>query len=101
MAETAEPEPSMDEILASIRKIISEDGRAPGAQAAGADDDALLLTRRADDQSEKPEGTMPETQPHTAPAPDDEWVGDSAAVQARSAFDKLSEAAHQPVQDPN
>ena len=101
MAETAEPEPSMDEILASIRKIISEDGRSPGTEA-GADDDALLLTRRADDQPDpKTEGTMTETQPHTPPAPDDEWVGDTAAVQARSAFDKLTDAAHSPVQDPN
>ncbi len=101
MAETAEPEPSMDEILASIRKIISEDGRAPGPET-GADDDALLLTRRADNQSNtKTEGTMTDQHPAEPKAPDDEWVGEPAAVQARSAFDKLTEAAHSPVQDPN
>ncbi|HWE98404.1 MAG TPA: DUF2497 domain-containing protein [Caulobacteraceae bacterium] len=45
-AEPIEPnaEPSLDEILASIRRIISEDGPAAVAEAS---EDVLVLTRRA------------------------------------------------------
>ncbi len=38
-------EPSMEEILASIRRIISEDGEAPQAGAGHAEDDVLVLTQ--------------------------------------------------------
>jgi hypothetical protein len=41
-------EPSMEEILASIRKIISEDGEGAAATPAGADD-VLVLTDEVDD----------------------------------------------------
>ena len=46
MTETGEPEPSMDEILASIRKIISEGGGAGEESHESAEDEALLLTNR-------------------------------------------------------
>lgn len=101
MADTSEPEPSMDEILASIRRIISEDGRAaPDGQAQ---DDVLVLTRRVDDQTPtRSQGFMTDehAQPHTPPAPDDEWVAPTTAGEARSAFDKLSGVAHDRSHDP-
>lgn len=98
MADTPEPEPSMDEILASIRRIISEDGRS-GAETQDHGDDALLLTERVDEQNNtRSPGTMTD-EPKTAP--DDEWVAESTVGQASSAFAKLSDAARSPVQDPN
>src|SRR3546814_13568443 len=49
-------EPSMEEILASIRRIISEDDEEAGAEASGAasDEDVLELTDVVD--SGEPEG---------------------------------------------
>ena len=48
------PEPSMEEILASIRRIITEDykGKAGAAPDAGSDDDILDLTERVDGPSQ-------------------------------------------------
>jgi cell pole-organizing protein PopZ len=87
MPETTEPEPSMDEILASIRRIIADDGGA----VASAEEAPLLLTERVDPMPPETVTTMTET-PHTEPdaAPDSEWIGEAAAVQASSAFDKLA-----------
>ncbi len=68
MTEPTASEPSMDEILASIRRIISEDD-APGAVASAtpraADEDVLLLTRRAPPETEaqKQETAMPNPDP--------------------------------------
>ncbi|MCZ6886092.1 MAG: DUF2497 domain-containing protein [Alphaproteobacteria bacterium] len=47
------PEPSIEEILASIRRIITEDdkGKAGAAPDAGADDGILDLTERVDGPS--------------------------------------------------
>lgn len=89
MPETTEPEPSMDEILASIRRIISDDG---GAAKAPAEEAPLLLTERVDPiPSEAPEPMTDDHQPEAeAAAPDSEWIGEAAAVQASSAFDKLA-----------
>lgn len=70
------PDPSMDEILASIRKIVSEDDQ-PASEGAGSQDDVLLLTERA------------------SPVPEVPMVAksdDVAAASAGSAFDKLSAA---------
>jgi cell pole-organizing protein PopZ len=91
MPEATEAEPSMDEILASIRRIIADDGgvKAPAEEAP------LLLTERVDpipSETEKP--MTDELEPHAEAAPDNapdtEWIGEAAAVQASSAFDKLA-----------
>ena len=71
-------EPSMEEILASIRKIISEDGEpapggavTPGAQGA---DDVLVLTEEVNDDGTPVEpmaAAMPEMEPvPAAPEPE-------------------------------
>ena len=78
----------MDEILASIRKIISEDDTPGHEPKAAADEEPLLLTRRVD---APPAGA--EAAPHVDHAPDDEWVGEAAATDAASSFDKLSDVA--------
>ncbi len=78
MPEPTAPEPSMDEILASIRKIISDDD-APAAQA-GADAEAPVLTQRA----------APETPASIEPAPDEPLTGDPAATATASSFERLS-----------
>jgi uncharacterized protein len=72
-------EPSMEEILASIRKIISEDGEpapggavAPGAQGA---EDALVLTEEVNDDGTPVEpmaAALPEMEPEPAPEPEPE-----------------------------
>ena len=107
MAEETAPEPSMDEILASIRRIISDDGAAaPAARAA--EEDPLLLTERVDPTPAKAAPPMTDdhpspARPEAAPAPDaspvhdSEWIGEAAAVQASSAFDKLAEAGPAPA----
>ena len=87
MPDAQEPEPSMDEILASIRRIIADDG----GKIVPAEDAPLLLTERVDPTPPETVKPMTET-PHTEPdaAPDSEWIGEAAAVQTSSAFDKLA-----------
>ena len=67
-------EPSMEEILASIRRIISEDGdpaaataQAPAPQpaAAGADD-VLVLTEEVEDEPAEPHLDVPPSAPEQA-----------------------------------
>ena len=101
-AET-DPEPSMDEILASIRRIIADDGPTGGAQTAVAEtpvkdepeeEEPLLLTERVDPLP--PEAPQPmtdnhaEAEPEPAPAPDTQWIGEAAAADASDAFERLS-----------
>ena len=69
-------EPSMEEILASIRRIISEDGEpaaAPGAGAAGAAagaDDVLVLTDEVEDEPAAPQfAAEPLSAPPEPPQP--------------------------------
>lgn len=72
-------EPSMEEILASIRKIISEDGEpapggavAPGAQGA---EDVLVLTEEVNDDGtpvESMAAALPEMEPEPALEPEPE-----------------------------
>src|ERR1700724_1333303 len=72
-----QPEPSMEEILASIRRIIAEDGDAPPAaddKAAGRHDEILELTEVVEEDgtvvSLTPGGKKPilESVPPPAPA---------------------------------
>jgi cell pole-organizing protein PopZ len=70
-------EPSMEEILASIRRIISEDGTegAPAAAPAGAaaargDDDVLVLTEEVDSEGEPLRAGEAEPEPEPAPLPE-------------------------------
>lgn len=56
----AQPEPSMEEILASIRRIISEDEEAPAAKPA-----ARAEPGRPMEQPQRPAAFRP---PHAAPA---------------------------------
>ncbi len=67
-------EPSMEEILASIRKIISEDGDSVAATPAAAADDVLVLTDEVDEDGApaKPEPEPPAMAtltPEPAPPP--------------------------------
>jgi cell pole-organizing protein PopZ len=67
-------EPSMEEILASIRRIIAEDGEA-GAPAAApakpepAGEDVLELTEVVEDEPPKAKEEPPPKPPEPAPAP--------------------------------
>ena len=96
MPEETAPEPSMDEILASIRRIISDDGA--GAAVRGPGEEApLLLTERVDPLPAKAVTPMTdEPNKEAATPPDSEWIGEAAAVQASSAFDKLAVTAPPP-----
>jgi uncharacterized protein len=94
MTEPTAAEPSMEEILASIRKIITEDdGPAPTvaaepaeAPAAPPEPDVLVLTERAPPLTTD----APVQAPHQTEG--DAWVGDAASRQATSSFEKLSTA---------
>ena len=104
MPEPTPPEQSMDEILASIRKIIADDPPADAAPAGG----PLVLTQRVtppaaavSDTPVKfpPVSNKPDKEPQPmafgkspSSTPDQPIVDESAATGAASSFDKLSEA---------
>jgi cell pole-organizing protein PopZ len=117
MSDQTAPEPTMEEILASIRRIISEDDapRGDGAQTAPADDedDVLELTEAVDEAppasspDEVAAPPLPESPPPQAaaepepPAPppvfrDEPLISRRAATVAASAFRELSAAAQPP-----
>ena len=103
MSEQTAPEPSMDEILASIRRIISEDDAPAGATAAAgggrSDADVLELTDKVPSgpakgghapMKESPPATIP---PSAPPAAREALVGDAAAGAAESSFEALKVSA--------
>lgn len=113
-------DPSMDDILASIRKIISEDEaraqlartQAAEARPAAADQDVLLLTELIEEP--KSEATPPASPPATAPGrppampeppaspPNDSaLVAAAVAGAASSAFARLNQAVEESVPVPS
>jgi cell pole-organizing protein PopZ len=123
----ASKDPSMDDILASIRKIISDDeARAqlnrgqsinrPGApsmgsQPPGTGDDVLLLTDLIEDPDPEEPGAaatptplprrareMPE--PSAQPATDNSLLAAAVAGATSSAFARLNQAVQESVPDP-
>lgn len=67
----SDPEPSMEEILASIRRIIAEEGSdepeaEPAVEAAAVDDGVFDLTDVVEDI---PEGAAARAEPESEPAP--------------------------------
>ena len=118
MPEPTPPEQSMDEILASIRKIIADDPPADGAAPDAKADGPLVLTQRvappadaapAVPVSATPAKSAPASSPPVSNKPDKETqpmafgkilsstpehpiVDENAATGAASSFDKLSEA---------
>lgn len=72
MASSPQHEPTMEEILASIRKIISEDTAEPQVEAkpapAHADADVLELTQEVEDEPAPP--PAPKPAPVAMPAPE-------------------------------
>ncbi|MFE0753702.1 DUF2497 domain-containing protein [Inquilinus sp. NPDC058860] len=104
MSETrAQQEPSMEEILASIRRMIAEDdparGRAapadsapaqPMPSASPADDDVLELTEALDEP-------RPAAPPPAAAAEDDAVVSPASASAALAALARLNAAAPPPA----
>ncbi|MGO4128560.1 DUF2497 domain-containing protein [Inquilinus sp. YAF38] len=109
MSETrAQQEPSMEEILASIRRMIAEDdparGRAvpieaaraqPTPSAAPADDDVLELTEALDDP--RPAMPPPPAAAATEAAEDDSVVSPASASAALAALARLNAAAPPPA----
>jgi uncharacterized protein len=126
---SANNDPSMDDILASIRKIISDDearaqvGEAlvrrdesrdgPAASAASASpDDVLLLTELVDESGSSGAQPTPIPVPRTAPImsdppmsqsttePSEPLIGSSVAGATSSAFDRLNQAVQDSVPPP-
>jgi len=122
MNETAEKEPTMEEILASIRRIISEDGPAEGGSETPADaedamadaepaavedggDDILELTEPAEDgegahaePEPEPEPVFEEPEPEAESEPEDGVDAGSTEEQQSDALDDdriVSEEAEQ------
>jgi uncharacterized protein len=84
-------EPSMEEILASIRRIISEDDKPEGAAAvARATDDVLELTDIAEEEAAPEPGPAPVAK---APVPETEEEPAVEAEEELSIDDVLDEAA--------
>jgi cell pole-organizing protein PopZ len=118
----ASNDPSMDDILKSIRKIISDDearaqvGQAP-ADGQPRRDDVLLLTNPIEEPKPGASQTgapapvpspridpvqaaeMP--QPSTEPPPDGSLLGEAMAGAASSAFARLSQAVQDSVPAPS
>jgi hypothetical protein len=116
---TTPGDPSMDDILASIRKIISEDearaqlmrAQAAGASQPSADQDVLLLTELIEEpKSEeavpaRPPATVPGRAPDMAepsapPSNDSSLVAATVAGAASSAFARLNQAVQESVPAP-
>lgn len=96
MPDQTAPEASMDEILASIRKIISDDDAPSGKPPEP--DDTLRLTDRVDPVPAKAPSAMTPDMLQVAPTaappiPEEPLVGEPAAAVAASSFEKLSQAA--------
>ena len=116
MPEPTPPEQSMDEILASIRKIIADDPPADGAASDAKTNGPLVLTQRVAPPAEPaPVVPVSDTPIESSPVssnpnkpdketrsmafgkslsstPDQPIVDENAATGAASSFDKLSEA---------
>jgi cell pole-organizing protein PopZ len=126
MSDQAAPEPTMEEILASIRRIISEDDApasepaeaaheepaesfapAPEPEPEPAHEDVLELTERvslAESVGDIDAYEKPEPEPEPAPAPvmvaprkiEERLVSEPSATAAASAFDNLTAAIAMP-----
>ena len=93
MTDTDLPEPSMEEILASIRRIISEDDASiagPIGQAApdDGDDDVLILTVRAPSEPAASYAAPPTVRDFAAEV--EPIVARETAASAAASFQKLS-----------
>ncbi|WP_425404435.1 PopZ family protein [Hwanghaeella sp.] len=86
----AQQEPSMEEILASIRKIISEDGEEEGQDAAGeeAEEDAFEL----DDED------LPESEPEPDLEPEPEPEPEMGAEEEEELLDLSEEVEDEPFE---
>jgi cell pole-organizing protein PopZ len=119
MSDQTAPEPTMEEILASIRRIISEDdapeGQSVEAPAEDDDEDVLELTQTVDESQSAshedyaapsdyaPEPAFEEPEPPAAPEPvaaaprrEEPLISPQAATAAASAFGQLNAVASQP-----
>lgn len=105
MSDQTAPEPTMEEILASIRRIISEDDapQGEGVVAAEAEDEFEPVEETADESVSvlQEEIRAPQAEPEPvraeAPAPRQEpLVSREAASAAANAFGQLSAAVTQP-----
>ena len=117
MTDQSAPEPTMEEILASIRRIISEDDAPaepePQPEPEVADDDVLELTELYEAPASEtigdldiveaaPEPVVSAPEPAETPAPAyDALVGESAAASAASAFAGLAASFKKPAAAPS
>jgi cell pole-organizing protein PopZ len=70
MPEAKQTEPSMEEILASIRRIIAEDGDGPKPDASAQGDEVLELTEVVDDEGKRVAEAPPPPEPEPEPEPE-------------------------------
>jgi cell pole-organizing protein PopZ len=105
MGEPKTAEPSMEEILASIKRIISDDGAPSAARARprpvavpDAEDEegtVLELTETVAEPAVEP-ARKPRARTAAPPAPDTELVSEQAAVASRDALLALSKVVVKP-----
>jgi cell pole-organizing protein PopZ len=107
MSETTSQEPTMEEILASIRRIISEDDApaAEGEEAAAAEEPATAAAAEPEPEPEpEPAAAEPEpvaaAQPEPAPPVEEEALELTEKVETHGDLDVLPTAAAEPVSEP-
>jgi cell pole-organizing protein PopZ len=105
MSETTSQEPTMEEILASIRRIISEDDApaAEGEEAAAAEEPAAAAEPEPEPEPE-PAAAAPEpvavAEPEPAPPAEEEALELTEKVETHGDLDVLPTAAPEPVSEP-
>ena len=109
MSDQTAPEPTMEEILASIRRIISEDDAPQGDEAVAAGEEAALESdetagvlheeipaRQAEPEPFHAQPAPARAEPEPAPVRSEPLVSRDAASAAANAFGQLSAAVTQP-----
>jgi cell pole-organizing protein PopZ len=108
MPDQTAPEPSMDEILASIRRIISEDEAPENPPRPRSEGERLLLTERASSALPSVDApapgrgapsAAPTQQPPAGARPEHGLVGEATAASAASSLGRLSTAVDTSVSD--
>jgi cell pole-organizing protein PopZ len=107
MSETTSQEPTMEEILASIRRIISEDDAPPaeGEEAAPAEASAAVIAAEPEPESEpEPTAAEPEpvaaAEPEPAPPAEEEALELTEKVETHGDLDVIPTPAAEPVSEP-
>jgi cell pole-organizing protein PopZ len=106
MSETTSQEPTMEEILASIRRIISEDDApaAEGEEAAPAEEPVAAAAEPEPEPESEPAAAEPEpvaaAEPEPAPPAEEEALELTEKVETHGDLDVIPHPAAEPASEP-